>query len=173
MNKNLTNIEQDQEEASTDTERRKTCAPSPEANPGWLKLYKDLDETEKTFVREALKDGELDRAAQVARFRNAFELLGRTKVRRVLLLAASFSETNLAVKLAKPFVMERLITSAVEGETSAVKLFLSLEIPEKKKKVNYGKSLAEISRSGSEGRLQEEHEEPGDVLPGSSSDAGT
>lgn len=106
----------------------------------WSEATAKLDETERAFVRECMKDGDTQRAARVVRHRTPFELLGRVTVREAILSAAPFTDSYLTARLTRPFVLQQLVNLAMSGDVQAVKVLLSLDVKPPTPAVNYTRS---------------------------------
>lgn len=129
----------------------KRASPATRSNKTYSELFEALAEREQIFVRSALRHGEYDKAASEAGHRNAYSLLGRVAVRECLLSAAPYCESHITARLVRPFVLQQLVNSALEGDVSASKVVLSLSVDAPKVKADYTKREATASPSTTSG----------------------
>jgi hypothetical protein len=118
------------EQPETKTKRKHSKTTSPVVTRPFSECVLELNETERAFVREALKDGDYWRSARVVKHRWPYDLLARANVRSALLSAAPFTTSDLTKRLVAPFVKQQLIHSALSGDLPASKVLLTLPVDE-------------------------------------------
>ncbi len=119
---------------------------------GYLRLFNELEHAEKLFVRELLKSADFELAASKAGHRTALELLARKRVRNILLSAVVYHPN--AAAILKPYIMQSLVSNALQGNANCAKILLSMSNEAKpKRSVSYATSEASktASRRASDG----------------------
>lgn len=127
--------------------RRSPSVTLPGVRLTWSEAWSRLDFTERVFVRECMKDGDVDRASHKAGHRRPFDLLGRVTVREALLSAAPFTASHITARLTRPYVLQQLVNQSLSGDVTASKMLLSLDVKPASPMVSYTRSASANSPS--------------------------